>query len=500
MISLLLRIQVALMGNRMSEEVWSYFVCKVSSEGRTPRFEIFSSLEDARTWCNSVQAEDDEKKGEKRSDSPVAGFTPEDIMLLLNRFIDQIASYKALFAVTASMRSIVYKSVVRREITERAEGQYKEVEEVSGYTIRAIMSSQFAEFDRALDTVLEIGRGLSVLPGSNLLSLVATFDSFIADIAFRSVRGRPDFFDDATMVPLKMLAGLSSLEGVLDQLAWQQAQDCMRGSHTAQIQFLEKISSTAIIKEFERWPEFVEIFERRNLVAHNSLIVNRTYLNNVSEAGYDVTSIEIGSLLAVSGDYLGSSVDILLEFGILLLYSFWKKRYKNSAVKAYESLNEIAYDLIRRKNPLVASRILNFALNKQRHIGPDAIAKRMTVNLANCYKKMNDNDRLNSTLSSMDWSSSSDTFKICIAALNEDVERVVSLMPKVTDDQEEVGIEGFRHWPVFDAVRDDPRFIMSFESTFEEPLRASSFEQEKLVETANIEVPAGLAKSSGSIH
>lgn len=213
----------------------------------------------------------------------------------------------------------------------------------------------------------------------------------------------------------------------------------------------------------------MEIFERRNLVAHQQTRVTNIYLKNCSEAGLDTSALMAGQRLRLTPRYLKSSVNILLEFGILLLFVIWRKRFKRESDEAFSAINEIAFDLIKNSYVRTASRVLEFALFKQTRRARDVIIKMMLVNLANCYKKLGDTQKVEEVLSGADWSSASDQFKISIAAIHDDVEAVVSMMPRVKED-DEVGKDGFRIWPVFDGVRSLPAFKAAFQETFGEPI------------------------------
>jgi len=471
----------------MADDVIMFLVYRSGTEGAfSYDFELSGSLDEARSYIDSMISGN---KPNKNSEDPGVenrgSFDPRDIEKIQSRFIQHISAYRALIELTGPLEHLLKAATFKKEIVDVAENEYELVEEYKKYKISKVNSSQLIRFDSALDKVIEIGTGLSVLPASNLLSLVATFDSFISDIAFRAVRTKPGLYAEDRKLSLKEIMQMGSFDEVVDHVALQDVQDCMRGSHASQISFLEKVCDTKIASEYERWPQFIEIFERRNLVAHQNLEINKTYLANCKEVGLDISNLEIGSRLSLTEKYLKSAVDVLLEFGILLHYVIWKKKHGRDAVNAYNRLNEIAYNLIKAKNPLVASRVLEFALNKQKRIGADSTIKMMTLNLANSYKKLNDNDKMNAAINSIDWSSSSEKYKIAIAALNEDIERVVAIMPKVAEDSE-VGRDGLRSWPIFDAVRECDEFGSAFFRVFGEPLMGPSREVEKIAEVAEV--------------
>ena len=245
----------------------------------------------------------------------------------------------------------------------------------------------------------------------------------------------------------------------------------MRGSHTEQVQFIESHLDVKIIGHYERWPNFVEVFERRNLVAHGNLIVNQAYLTNYKNVKYtDINSVTIGQQLSLTSEYLHKAVDVLSEFGILLMFVLWRKHIVNSSEHAFEYINKMSYNLIRTKRVRLAQRILEFALYRQRRDCSELAIRMMLVNLANTYKIMKNEAKCKEVVSSIDWTASGDNFQICIASLQSDIDKVVALMPGLAASGA-IKARSFREWPVLDWVRDDPRVIQTFERVYGESMR-----------------------------
>lgn len=391
------------------------------------------------------------------------------IARLMEEYSRKISSYYALSSLVVVMPPILSGAQLKSKFYD-AVGEYSTIEERDGYVVYGIRSDQLGDLTSKLASLNELVRGLSVLPESVLLSLVATFDSFIASIALGLLKSQPKRYeDDKKMISVKSVLSMNSFDDVISTLAEAEVDECMRGSHTSQVSFLEALADIKIREHYERFPEFVEIFERRNLVAHQRLVVNSTYIANCSAAGYDVSAIKGGDTLQLDSAYLRSSVNVLLEFGLLLLFVVWRKRFKNEGEQAFSELNRICFELIQRRSISVAARILDFALFKQNRRAQDQTIKMMIVNLANCYKKLENKEKMVQVLAEADWSSASDQFQISIAAVKDDLDGVLALMPRVIDDHV-VGPNGFRTWPVFDSVRSEPRFLEKFSEVFGEPI------------------------------
>ena len=243
----------------------------------------------------------------------------------------------------------------------------------------------------------------------------------------------------------------------------------MRKSYTEQIKFVESNLNVSIIAHYERWPNFVEIFERRNLVAHGNLIVNEIYVRNCKEVKYtDASNLTIGETLRLSPKYLHSSVELLIEFGILLVFVLGKKHITAQDDKAFQYLNHTGFELIASKRPRLARRLLEFGVKQKKGCSEETY-RMMIVNLANSYKKLKDEAGCLKVIDSIDWSASRDDFQICVASLRGDVERFIELLPKIAGSKS-ISVRSFREWPVFDWIREDKRIAFEFERVFGEPI------------------------------
>lgn len=272
---------------------------------------------------------------------------------------------------------------------------------------------------------------------------------------------------------MKDVFSKTSLDEVIDHVISNEVSELMRGSHTDQTKFVESNLNVAIIAHYERWPNFVEIFERRNLVAHGNLVVNELYIRNCVEVKYtDVSKLAIGDTLRLTPRYLRSAVDTLTEFGILLIFALWRKHIPLKEERAFSYLNDASLELISARRPKLAKRLLEFAV-KLRKGCSDEVYRMMIVNLANSHKKLKDDEGCLKVLDSVDWSASRDDFQICAASLRGDVDKFIHLLPKIAA-AETMSARNFREWPVFDWLREDKRVALEFERIFGEPLTSSA--------------------------
>ena len=279
--------------------------------------------------------------------------------------------------------------------------------------------------------------------------------------------------DNDKKIGVRELMSMGSFDEVTEKLIEDEVDVIMRGSHDDQISYMEKNFSVSIRENYDEWASFIEIFERRNLAAHGNLIANKRYLSNCKNHGFDTADIEVGTLLKLDSRYLRRSADRLLEFGISLNFVLWLKHYRDTAEKAYEALNGLTFELIRDAQPRVASRLLEMALFSQKVECSDRIHKMMLVNLANAHKKLKNTKRAHEIIDQVDWSATTDNFKICVASILEDIDQIIGLMDSVFKSGL-IEKSDFREWPVFEWIREDERVNDKFFELYGEQLHDAS--------------------------
>lgn len=181
----------------------------------------------------------------------------------------------------------------------------------------------------------------------------------------------------------------------------------------------------------------------------------------------------MGDSVGLSPNYLHKSVDVLVEFSIVVGYLLWKKHFSDLPEKPTTLVSNLAFDLITGKRYNIASHLYEFLL-KDKSAGLDDSAKKTNIiNLANCYKNLGEEEKCINLLNETDWSASADKFRICVASLREDIKEFVELMPLVAPDHI-IGKADLKSWPVFDWVRGNEEVCRKFEEIFGEPMEVSA--------------------------
>lgn len=388
-------------------------------------------------------------------------------------FYSQLKSFYEVAAVSEVVPRAFVSSFFEHKIRQRAESKFDKVADFNGTAIYGLSDVDMIYVNKQSDRWNSISDGFDKLPGALLLSLVAGFDSAFADFVRVLLTSKPERYSGSDrQYSISEILKLNSLEQLIGKAVDDEIHQLMNKSHSDQISFFEKSFDISIQKHYERWGEFIEIFERRNLAAHGNLKVNERYLENCKRAKFPVNQ-SIGDSLAVNESYLNKSIDILIEFDVLLALAAWQKQYPNSVSESFGAVVEVSYSLIKEDHSIAASRILDYGLKVRSKGADDVSIKMMIINLAIAHKMNGETEKFSSVLKETDWSASAPNFRLCLAAIKEDVDAACDLLEaaKLSDN---VSAAEVREWPAFRWIRKNEKFKEKCEKVFGEPLSPTS--------------------------
>ena len=414
---------------------------------------------------NELESAESEEENDELTQNPSA-----ELSKLMSRFQETMSSYRLLVPFGMIIMPTLRSHFISNEIHKNANRRLVLLDKDQQFETYGITEDQYPSVKTQIRRLREIDRSVTVLPGAILLSLVATFDSFIADTLRIILRSKPErVIESSKAISVREVLNMSSFDEMIGTIIDDEVETIMHRSHDEQIKFIDNKLNLDIRNDYDEWGEFVEIFERRNLIAHGNYIVNSHYIKNCNKHGFRVGEDQYGKRLSLDERYLRRSSDRLLEFGLSLMFALWLKNFKDSREKAYEDLNVLTYELIKDGQSRVAAGLLNLALFKQTPSASDLIKRMMTVNLANAHKKLGNDKLAQEIITGVDWSATTDDFQICVAAVHGNIERVVELMPKVAQG-DLVKKSHFREWPVFDWAREDEAVREKFQEIYGEPI------------------------------
>lgn len=420
------------------------------------------SAEENKTSDDVEQAKADAiPEAEDRNDIALSGVFTQALKMGLSQY--------HLIAVSGTLRSAMMKAIIDQEIIKPVTENCKCIDEKDGCRVFGVDEALFRELIESSKKLDRMSDGLAALPGAVLMSLVATFDSLITDVVKRMLKSRPErYANSERTIHIKDVIAMRSFDDFMDTVVEEEAYSFSRASHEEQVKFIEKNLHVPIIKHWKRWPDFIEVFERRNLIAHGESLFNSRYVAICKQAGHLGAEKIEGTAIELTSNYLYQAEDILLEFSILLIFVLWRKHFEEYEKEAFEKLNNASFDLIVNGRFKVAIHVIEFALSLKASGISEVCRRMLVVNLASSFRHSGNQNKCVSTLDQEDWSASSEDFRICVAALKDDVDAVLQIMPAVANKL--VDKASFRTWPVFKWVREVADFQQKFEEIFGEPL------------------------------
>lgn len=340
-------------------------------------------------------------------------------------------------------------------------GEYETYELDIGY---------LAEFAKNLEETGAIRSGINSVPSMFLVGLVSAYDVFLSQLIRAMFVVKPELLSSSERnISFKDLVEIGSVDEARNRIIEKEVEAVIRSSHADQIGWLESKLKISLRKDLKIWPEFIELCERRNLLTHTGGVISSQYMAVCKEHGAALQGKAIGQKLNIGPKYYARAVEIIMEFGIKLTQVVWRKLVPNDINIAASDLDRRGYSLIARRKYKLAVTILRFALYEMPNHGTDDVRKRTVINYCNALKLSGEKAKAEETLNLEDWTASTDNYRICVAAIKDDVECVTRLMKRVVN-AELMKVSDFREWPVFEGVRADPKFIDAFEQAFGQKL------------------------------
>jgi len=447
------------------------FFCVIQKEGsQLPSgIKFGSEVEKLALWADGTTEGADEAAPQTQSSEPDSE-AAAPLEVLMNRVADSGHQQTEMLAILDAVRTVFPMTVIKSDIVDKFAAPYKVVSKSKDYNIFKVDGDDLSKIIHALNRVFRIQSGLDQVPAAILLSIVSTFDSQMSDVVRVMLGIKSDRLRSGQKkIPLSEIMAASCLEDVIAEAVNDEVYQFSRGSHDEQIKYIEDNFSISIRENWKRWPDLIEVFERRNLVAHGEAKFTSRYASICGKHAYKGSDKLVGSPVILNFKYLGQSLDILSEFAILTIFSLWRKHVKDSDSHAFSALNEVTFKLIDGERYYVAIRVTEYALNLKNTVVKEATRLRLVVNLASAQLHAKLKEAAYKTLDKEDWSASSDDFKICVAALREDIDEVIRILPLVKA-ADSIPSSGFNEWPVFDFIRNKVEFANSFREVFGEEL------------------------------
>ena len=203
------------------------------------------------------------------------------------------------------------------------------------------------------EAVMKLDRLINSNPGGTLrtalfFNLLSAFDVFVGEEIAALFNKKPElFFKLQGEVKVGDVIRAENLADFKQQLLSDYIDDLRRKSYVEQLDNLAKLFDLDTLKQFDAWPYFVEISQRRNLVAHSAGRVSQQYLRVCKKEKVDIdASLKVGDQLLVTEEYMKKACRVVMEVGLKLVQTLWRKILPDELKLADTHLNWVAYQAL----------------------------------------------------------------------------------------------------------------------------------------------------------
>lgn len=359
----------------------------------------------------------------------------------------------------------------RRKRLEALKLELTEVVDLINSGDEATLGVGMRRFQKALRDVdrLRQSQVPQVLESSLFLGLFSAYDAYTGELLTAIYKKKPALFRSiGTSVTVGEIMGFASLEELQDSILQDEIESFRRKSYIDQFSDLESKFGVSL-REFERWPQFVECGQRRNLVTHCGGIVSEQYLEICKREGVALDKeLAIGSQLRLGGKYFLPACALMMEVGLKLGQTLWRKVFPEELEEADKHLQAVIYDALQDELWQRAKTFAEFATSQKR-MGSDVDKKIALVNLAIALKFGGDPTAAATLLSSVDWSAASNDFKLAERVLMDEFGEAATIVRRIGKAGDILTEEAYHVWPLFREFRSRAEFLEAYEEVYGRP-------------------------------
>src|SRR5690625_4522987 len=312
-----------------------------------------------------------------------------------------------------------------------------------------------------------------LLPKMTLVSLVSLFDAFISRLVRTMFRVNPSILKGSEkQLTFAEISEFENIDEAKEYLIGLEIESLLRCGHDEQFAWLENKLQLPLRKDLPAWETFNELTQRRNLLVHADGLVTKNYLKDCAKKGIRYgEDVRIGGRLDVPPKYYDNACNCVAEIGIKLAQVMWRKMLPEEVDAADSSLIQVSFDFLNYADyelALVVTQFNDIPAIKNATLENTYYLK---INQAIALKNLKKEKESLDLLATIDWSASSDIFKLAVAALREDWSEAADLMESLGPNHKKIGKGEYKQWPVFKWFRKSEEFKKSYEKVFGEEFK-----------------------------
>lgn len=226
----------------------------------------------------------------------------------------------------------------------------------------------------------------TVLEKSLFISLFSSFDKYVGDLISVLYSRKPELYKNLNReIPLNEILDHESIESLRAVVLDKEIETVRRKSYSEQFSDLEKRFSITL-RKFDKWPNFIECSQRRNLFTHCDGVVSKQYIDACKAANYKFTEEpNVGTQLGIGAKYFFEASRLLTEVAVMLGHTLWRKVDPRDISEADSNLSRHIFDFLHMEHWNKAISLSQFSLSLPK-ISDDKMERIFTVNYAIALK------------------------------------------------------------------------------------------------------------------
>ena len=384
----------------------------------------------------------------------------------ITRFLHRARDIKWSCKVFAPAAGLMMKDRYNKAIEEIESGKLLLASDDAVEKVHGMKKMQIAI--RKLDR-LGYSRIPEVIETSLFLNLFSAFDAYTGELLTAIYARKPELFGRLNRkVELVDVLTARSIEDLKRSVLEEEIEAFRRKSYVEQFAELESTFGLTL-RKFEKWAEFVECTQRRNLLTHCGGVVSEQYQKICKVEGYPEEKISaLGTKLELGPKYFLPTCELMIEVGLKLGQTLWRKILPSEIESADSHLQKTQYEALFSHNWDRAKIFGEFAV-KQTKQSSEVDRRIAIVNYCIALKFSNEELSAKNELAKVDWSASTNDFKLAEAVLQDRFVDAATLMHKIGKKGELVVENSYHSWPLFHVFRERPEFLTAYEEVYGHP-------------------------------
>jgi len=294
----------------------------------------------------------------------------------------------------------------------------------------------------------------SLLRKSSLISLMASFETFISQIIQYHYQKFPKAFSsNSDKLSLEKIRELGSLEEAEQLLISNEIDSLLRGNIQSQLEYFEKQLNIDLKPVQSYIEDLIEMSQRRNLLVHNDGIINKQYLLKTPKK--HLHKIKEGDKISINQEYLLNAIKLINTVCIILFQQCFRKWEKDSINNFNEILINIFYEALLEEDYNLIENLYNYIDSID--IKNDKEKRILVINYCISLKEENKIDKMNDVIDQYDWSATSTDFNMALSILQNENKQAYRYIKQLLASNN-LNKDTLREWPIFKPLREKKKF------------------------------------------